>query len=119
MIEDDVFLIKLYRDQLTREGFEFITATTGVEGVNKVIAEHPDLILLDLILPRKNGFDVLRDIKSNPATKHIPVLILSNLAQEQDIQEGLALGADDYLIKTEMRLSDIIEKIKSTINKTK
>ena len=55
MIEDDVFLIKLYRDQLTREGFEFITATTGVEGLNKVTADHPDLILLDLILPRKMG----------------------------------------------------------------
>jgi len=111
MIEDDIFLRKLYRDQLTRKDFEFIEATNGEEGINKTINEHPDLILLDLMLPMKNGFDVLKEIKGNKETKNIPVIIISNLGQESDIKEGLNLGADDYFVKTEIRLSEIIDRI--------
>ena len=91
MIEDDKFLRKIYRDKLTRAGFDFIEATNGEEGLNKVISESPDLVLLDLILPRKNGFDVLIEMKRNKNTKNIPVIILSNLGQESDIKRGLGL----------------------------
>jgi len=112
MIEDDIFLRRVYRDQFIRVGFEFIEATNGVEGLNKINSENPDLILLDLMLPRKNGFDVLREIQEDKKTKRIPVIILSNLGQELDIKEGLALGAKDYLIKTEMRISEVVDKVK-------
>jgi len=115
MIEEDHFLRKIYRDKLSRSGFEFLEATNGEEGLNKIIAERPDVILLDLILPRKNGFDVLIDIKSNKNTENIPVIILSNLGQESDIQRGLALGAKDYLVKTEVSLSGVVEKAKEQL----
>ena len=117
MIEDDRFLRKIYRDKLTKAGFEFIEATNGIEGINKVISERPDLVLLDLILPRKNGFDVLIDMKSNKNTKDIPVIILSNLGQESDIKRGLALGAQDYFVKTEVSLSEVVDKAKEWLIK--
>jgi DNA-binding response OmpR family regulator len=112
MIEDNIFLRKLYRDKLIRVGFNFVEATNGVEGLNKVVSENPDLIILDLILPRKNGFDVLAEIRSNSKTKKIPVIIFTNLGQELDIKEALALGAKEYLIKTEVRLSEVVNKVK-------
>jgi len=117
MIEDDRFLRKIYRDKLTRAGFDFIEATNGEEGLNKVISESPDLVLLDLILPRKNGFDVLIEMKRNKNTKNIPVIILSNLGQESDIKRGLGLGAQNYLVKTDISLSEVVEKIKEQIIK--
>lgn len=117
MIEDDRFLRKVYKDKLKREGFEFSEATTGEEGLNKAIFEKPDLILLDLILPRKSGFDLLIELKKNPETEKIPVIVLSNLGQESDIKKGLSLGASDYLVKTEISLSEVVEKIKEQIYK--
>lgn len=119
MIEDDIFLRKIYRDQLTSQGFEFSEATNGIEGLHKIMSDKPDLILLDLMLPMKNGFDVLSEIKSNPVIKDIPVIILTNLGQESDIKEGLALGAIDYIIKSESRLSEVIQRIKNCLTKAK
>jgi len=75
------------------------------------------LIILDLILPRKNGFDVLDDLRKDSRTKNIPVIVLSNLAQEIDIKEALARGAREYLVKTETRLEDVIKKIKKWLPK--
>jgi len=119
MIEDDKFLRKIYRDKLTRAGFVFIEATNGIEGANKIISEKPDLVLLDLILPRKNGFDVLIDMKRNLNTKNIPVIILSNLSQELDIKRGLSFGAEDYLVKTDISLSEVVDKVRGWLVKTK
>ncbi|MFQ6049787.1 MAG: PleD family two-component system response regulator [Candidatus Paceibacterales bacterium] len=112
MMEEDHFLRKIYKNKLTLAGFEFIEATNGVEGLNKVISEKPDVVLLDLILPRKNGFDVLIEMKRNEETKNIPVIILSNLGQESDIQRGLSLGAQEYLVKPEVSLFEVVHKIK-------
>jgi len=119
MIEDDHFLRKIYRDKLTRAGFEFSEATNGEEGLNKTISELPDLVLLDLMLPRKNGFDVLVDIRRNKKTKDIPVIILSNLGQESDIKKGLSFGVVDYLIKTDVSLSEVVDKVKECLVKIK
>jgi len=119
MIEEDRFLRKVYRDKLSKIGFEFLEATNGEEGLNKIIAEKPDLVILDLILPRKNGFDVLIDIKSNKNTQSIPVIILSNLGQESDIRRGLSLGAEDYLVKTEVSLSQVVDKVKEQLVRVK
>lgn len=117
MIENDVFFLKLYRDKLIRHGYEFSAALNGIEGLHKVENEKPDLVILDLMLPMKNGFDVLKEIKSNPKTKNIPVIILTNLGQESDIREGLALGAADYLVKATLRLSEVVDKIKFWLDK--
>ena len=112
MIEDDIFLRKIYRDKLQRSGFEFVEAINGEEGLNKVVSEKPDLVLLDIILPKKNGFDVLREVKDDKETSGIPVVILSNLGQEVDIKRGMALGANDYFVKTEVTLEEVVVRIK-------
>lgn len=119
MIEDNPFLRKIYRNKLTKADFEFIEATNGEEGLNKVLSEKPDLVLLDLILPRKNGLDVLIEMKRNKETKNIPVIILSILGQERDVKRGLSLGAQDYLVKTRISLSEVVDKVKKWSIKTK
>ena len=115
MVEDDIFLRKIYRDKLVRAGFEFVEATNGEEGLNKVFSEKPDLVLLDLILPRKNGFDVLAEMKMNVTVQRIPVIILSNLGQETDVKRGLALGAEDYMVKTDVTLAEVVERVKEVL----
>ena len=119
MIEDDLFWLKLYGDQFTRAGFEVVLASTGPEGVHQAILKHPDVILLDLMLPQKSGFEVLVDLRSNDAAKDIPVIILSILGQESDIAEAMRLGAQDYLLKTDVRVSDVIAKVKEWLNKSR
>ena len=118
MIEEDRFLRKIYKNKLSASGFEFSEATNGEEGLNKILAEKPDLVILDIILPRKNGFDVLFEMKRNKNTKFIPVIILSNLGQDVDIQKGLSLGAQEYLVKTDTTLSEVVEKVKEWAMKT-
>lgn len=117
MIDDDMFFRKIYRDQLTKAGFDFSEAINGIEGMHKVETEKPDLILLDLMLPRKNGFEVLKEIKEKNETRKIPIIILSNLGQEADIKEGMSLGADTYLVKGETKLSEVIEIINKALAK--
>ncbi|MFH1956762.1 MAG: response regulator [Patescibacteria group bacterium] len=116
VIDDDVFFRKIYRDQLTKAGFDFLEATNGVEGIHKIQNEHPDLILLDLMLPMKNGFEVLKEVKKNPELEKIPIMILSNLGQEQDVKEGMNLGASGYFVKGETKISEIIKIIKEKIS---
>jgi len=119
MIEDDYFLRKIYGNKLSAAGFEFIEATNGVEGLSKMNFEKPDIVLLDLILPRKNGFDVLIEMKKNKEFKKIPVVILSVLGQESDVKKGLALGAQEYLVKSEVNLFEVVNKVKNLLKKKK
>ncbi|MEK7643546.1 MAG: response regulator [Patescibacteria group bacterium] len=115
LIEDDKFLIKLYSDKLTREGFEVSMAITGEEGLSKVKSEKPELILLDVILPQKNGFDILSALKLDSTTKSIPVVMLTNLGQESDVKTGLELGAVDYLVKTDFSITRLPEVVRKHI----
>jgi len=113
LIEDDLSLLKIYGNKLRNSGYDVSVATTGDEGLRKAQVEKPDLVLLDLILPGKDGFMVLEELKKKPETKESPVIILSNLGQEADIQKGNELGAADYLVKADVSLVDLVEKIKS------
>ena len=117
MIEENPFLRKIYMNKLTLAGFEFMEATNGIEGLNKIIFLKPDMVLLALILPRKNGFDVLIEMKKNKKIKNITVIILSLLGQESDIKRGFSLGAQEYLVKTEVSLSEGVDKIKKWAKK--
>ena len=119
IIEDDQRINKVYMAKLSVEGITVMTALDGIEGLRKIYSEKPDLILLDLMLPRKSGFDILKDIKADPKVKDIPVIILSNLAQEKEIEEGLALGAVDYLVKTDYSIQQVMEKIKKALERSK
>ena len=111
LVEDDRFLIKAVYTKLTQKGFEVVLANDGDEAISKAKTEKPELVLLDMVLPKKSGFEVLRELKGNPETASIPVFILSNLAQDQDIQEGKALGAEDYIVKSNTSLSAIVDKV--------
>ncbi len=119
IIEDDKFLIKLYSDTLRRNNFEVVDAATGEEGFHKAQKEIPDLIILDLVLPRKSGFEVLSDLKLNEKTKNIPVIILSNLGQESDIRRGEELGAANYLVKSDFSVNNLPQIAKEEIAKIK
>jgi len=115
IIEDDKFLRELIARKLTVEGFDVLEGIDGEEGMKKVKEEKPDLVLLDLILPGIDGFEVLTKMKEDPNLALIPVIILSNLGQKEEIEKGLKLGAIDYLIKAHFTPGEIIEKIKSVL----
>jgi DNA-binding response OmpR family regulator len=112
IIEDDKFLRELISRKLTDDGFDTVGAVDGEDGVKKVKEEKPDLVLLDLILPSIDGFEVLSRIKKDPEVASIPVIILSNLGQKEEVEKGLNLGAADYLIKAHFTPGEIIEKIR-------
>jgi len=116
-IEDESALQKTVGDILTQEGYEIVSALDGAVGLRMAEEKKPDLILLDLILPKMHGFEVLKKLKDNLKTKNIPVIILTNLEEIKDIEEALKLGATTYLVKSQYSLDEIIEKIKSAINK--
>jgi len=115
IVEDDKFLRDLITQKLIREGFNTIEAIDGEQGVKKIKETKPDLVLLDLILPGIDGFEVLAKVKEDPVSAEVPVIILSNLGQKDDIEKGLKLGAADYLIKAHFTPGEVIEKIKEII----
>ena len=115
VIEDDKFLRELISQKLIKEGFEVEGAIDGEEGIKMVKELKPAIVLLDLILPGVDGFEVLSRIKGDPTLASIPVIILSNLGQKEDVERGLKLGAIDYLIKAHFTPGEIIEKIKNVL----
>jgi len=115
IIEHDRFLRELISKKLAKEGFEVSEAIDGEEGIKKIKSEKPGLILLDLILPGIDGFEVLSKMKDDPTVSSIPVIILSNLGQKEDVEKGLKLGAVDYLIKAHFTPGEIIEKIRANL----
>jgi DNA-binding response OmpR family regulator len=112
IVEDDKFLRELIAQKLIKEGYDIVEAIDGEEGIKKIKETSPDLVLLDLILPGVDGFEVLSRVKADPSLVTIPVIILSNLGQKDDIEKGLKLGAVDYLVKAHFTPGEIIEKIK-------
>jgi DNA-binding response OmpR family regulator len=116
IVEDDRALQSALVEILGKEGYETASAFDGEEGVQKAGTENPDLILLDLILPKKDGFEVLAEIKNGP-NKNIPVLILTNLEEIDNVQKALDLGAKTFMVKSDFSLKDIIEKIKENLLK--
>lgn len=117
VVEDDQFLGDLLRTKLEKENFTVISAMDGNVGVEKITKERPDIVLLDIILPGIDGFEVLKRTRTNAnmEVSRIPIIMLSNLGQETDIERGRALGADDYLIKSNFTIDEIIEKIRNLI----
>ena len=112
IVEDDKFLRTLLEKKLKNEGFEILTASDGEEALNKIVIEKPDLILLDIILPKKSGFYILEEINKDINLKDIPVFIISNLGQSEDIQKGKKLGVKEYFVKAGLSLDELVGKIK-------
>ena len=115
IVEDDKFLRELISRKLSGEGFDALEAVDGEEGIKKIKEGKPDLVLLDLILPGIDGFEFLAKAREDPETSSIPIIILSNLGQREEVDKGLKLGAVDYLIKAHFTPGEIIEKIKNVL----
>lgn len=115
IIEDDEFLRGLINKKLATEGFNMISAIDGEDGIKKASEEKPDLILLDLVLPKTDGFEVLQKLKEDRVTSLIPIIILSNLSQKEDIDKGIKLGAVDYIIKAQFTPEEIVDKVKNIL----
>lgn len=116
IIEDDVVLQEALRDFLVAEGFDVACAVDGEIGVNMAFAEKPDLILLDIVLPKKDGYQVLQEVKANAQTKHVPIVLLTNLGSISDVEKALELGATTYLVKADYKLEEVTAKIKEILN---
>lgn len=117
IIEDDKFLRDLISQKLKKEGFGILEAVDGESGLRIVAEEHPDLILLDLILPGLDGFEVLKRLKQNAGTASIPVIVLSNLGQKEDMDRARAAGAEDFMVKAHFTPGEIVSKIKAILKK--
>lgn len=115
IVEDDVFLADLYKTKFALEGFKVSVAYDGEKGLDLARKVLPDVILLDLVLPKMTGFEILAALKSENATKNIPIILLTNLSQKTDVEKGLKLGANDYLIKAHFMPSEVVEKIKKLV----
>ncbi len=109
--EDDRFIAQVYLTKLSLEGFETVLVSDGRDVIPHMIKDKPDLLLLDLMMPGKSGFDVLRDLQRDPELKKIPVLVITALAQSKERELGLSLGAKDYIIKSDHSIQEIIAKI--------
>lgn len=114
-IEDETDLQKTFQEALKPEGFEIISAFDGETGFNLAKEKVPDLILLDLILPKLDGIEVLKRLKENEKTREIPVIIFTNLEEIEKVEKAMELGAKAYLVKTEYSLEEMIEKIKTIL----
>lgn len=115
IVEDDDFLRSLAVTKLEKESFQVSMGANGEEGLALAQQELPDLIILDLMLPIKSGFDVLKELKADDATKNIKVIVFSNLGEESDIKTCLDMGANDYLVKANFTLDELVEKIKNLL----
>ncbi len=116
-VEDEISLQKAIRELLTQEGYEVLTASDGDEGLIKAEKENPDLILLDLILPEKDGFEVLKELKADEKMKDIPVIVLTNLEGVGDVEKALTLGAKTYLVKANYELDDVLKMVRDNLRK--
>lgn len=115
VVEDDGMISSMYKTKFAADGFEVSIADNGVIGLELAKKEKPDIIMLDVILPRLDGFSVLEEIKKDPATKNIPVIMLTNLGTDEDRVKGEKMGALDYLVKASLTPGQVSEKIKKAL----
>lgn len=117
IVEDDEVLSDIYVTKLELEGFETLLAAEGYKGIELAIRKEPDLILLDIVLPKMNGFDILKMLKKKDKVKDIPVIFLSNLGQDFEINKGLELGAVKYLVKSNYTPAQVVKVVKEVLRK--
>lgn len=115
VIEDDEFLNRMYVTKLEHEQFEVISASDGETGLQLAISEQPALVLLDLLLPKRDGFSVLAEVKRRPETQRIPVIVLTNLSQQEQVQKCMTLGAADCLIKAHFTPAEVVQKVRQLL----
>lgn len=119
VVEDEEILLTALKEELGSGGYEVEGALDGVEGLEKTKSFKPDLILLDLVMPKMDGMEMLQKLKGDAETRDVPVVILTNLSDYERISEALALGAMDYLVKANYKLEDLLEKVGSVLARSK
>jgi DNA-binding response OmpR family regulator len=117
LVEDDMVLAKVLYEELSDADFEVFQAYDGEVGLQLALEKKPDMVLLDVLLPKKNGFEVLEAMKKSPEASQIPVIMLTMLGSDEDIKKGLQLGASDYIVKSQHALPEIVEKVKEFFSK--
>jgi len=110
LVEDELEVLELYKLKLTLDGYDVLTAVNGQDGLKKALEEKPEMIFLDIKMPEMDGFEVLKRLRSEPKTKNIPVIILSNFDEQEMIEKGLTLGANEYLVKSQFTPDEISSK---------
>lgn len=115
IVEDDPLMLRMYQKIFAFEKYEVDTAANGVEGLDKARGVKPTVILLDIMMPKMNGLEVLDKLKADPDTKHIPVIMLTNLAGEKDAETALMKGAIKYIVKSEHDPKEVVEMVKEII----
>lgn len=117
IIEDEEALAKVLKEKLEKEGYEVDVVDNGVDAFPTADKTRPNLIILDLILPKKDGFEVLEELKSHAELKLVPIVVLSNLGEDEHIKRAIGLGASDYFVKTQHPLLEIVEKVKTQLTR--
>lgn len=112
LVEDDTVLASVYRSRLELEGFDVCEANNGEDALSLAVSEHPDLILLDVMMPKISGFDVLDILRNTPETTNIRVIMLTALSQPKDKERAEQLGVDDYLVKSQVVIGDVVERVR-------
>jgi len=116
IIEDDPFLSEMYVAKFSENNFQVEVAIDGKDGLAKIKEFIPDLILLDIVLPKMDGFEILKKIKSDPKLKNIPIVLLTNLGQKNEIEKGMSLGANEYIIKAHFTPTAVVAKVKEILS---
>ena len=116
IVDDDSFILDMYALKFREEGFELVVASDGKQALDAIAQEKPDIMLLDVIMPLSDGFEVLEKVKADPKVKNVPVILLTNLGQKEDIDKGLKLGAVDYIIKAHFTPSEVVQKVKQYLH---
>jgi len=117
LVEDDSFVMDIYQTKLSQSGYDVVGADNGLEALKKIEKNTFDLMLLDIVMPYMDGLEVLKKVKSDEKNKNLPIILLTNLSQKEEVDKGLKLGASDYLIKSHFTPSEVLEKIKGYLEK--
>ncbi len=117
IIDDDPFILEMYVLKFKEQGFEVDIAKDGKEGVKKMREDNPDIVLLDVVMPAMDGFDVLQELKKDRPPHPMKIILLTNLGQKEDVERGMRLGADDYIIKAHFTPSEVVEKVNGLLKK--
>ena len=119
IIEDDTFIMDMYRTKFEMAGYKVLMAEDGNKGIKMIKENKPDIVILDVVMPQMDGFEVLKTIKKDSNLKDIPVILLTNLGQKENIEDGLKLGADDYVIKAHFTPEEVVGKVEKVLRKSK
>jgi len=117
VVEDDASLLRALSDKFQKEGYEVVTANNGQEGLTRALQEKPEIVLLDVVMPIKDGLAMLSEMRHTEALRETPVIILTNLNEPEKMIEGLELGVNDYLVKSDWKIDDVVKKVAEKLKK--